>query len=1129
MGKKNTKAGENLRVVVRVRPLKDDERKRLEQEFVNVDIGTNQVIVKQPVGDPHVWAFDAVYNNSFSQTSIFDRECRPLVDQVMEGFNATVFAYGQSGSGKTWTMTGPIEEGRKELFGMMPQTVHYLFDSVKKATTKTISYKVKCQYVELYNGKTRDLLCNDQETSLEIREGPNGFYVKGVNIKEVQSAQACIDEFMQGTARRRTAATGLNEHSSRSHALFSLMLEQFDYELDQSSPTTSSSKMIIVDLAGSEKLGKTGAQGETMVEGCNINASLSALGTCIDRIVTGGAGAHIPYRANPLTRLLKDSLGGNAKTVMFANIGPSHVNIAESMSTLRFADNAKKIENKPVKNRDPMKQLIEDLQAQIAELKKRVSGDWDPDTEKRLQEKIDTLTLENDSFKQSISRGSEGLLTEKQELQKAMAVLEEKLGAATKALTETERDRDDVRSRLTIDLQHAQTLRSIATNFLRRVLSDEHIAIISQHSMPANIQRSSPEKGEDWTIGEISAYLDGFVQLYEEWRGNSYTQEDLQKEVARVRLDTEGKCQNQIEVLEAERNALLQQRDENRKQQEQVTDTTSQLRAENAQLKDENGKLKDRAEKDAGKAKKKLDQRSEEVLELTKKLDEAKSEAESSSRDLERLKRQLEESNAASGGGHLSRSGSMTNAISGAAGGGDSNSPLSKDERVRRLQIELEDSNAARKAAELRLRQLNVQLRRGGICIRPGSNDAAAMGLPQQLGGGGGNNSDNNENDEANTAFVITKDDGHIPDSDVLGLLQQQLRVQHRLQELNHNQQKKLDLLLRKYELVRTGQVTKLEMGGGGGGGGLGEVSSEALAAKQLELDTLQREMERKLDKLKDRANKQMGELGAQLKAATEEKMALEEERNELLHHAEDLEKFNQQLALEIETLRARMANQEKEAGNDANLLRKENDSLKTMVQRLEGEVEKNRLKVNELDELKRDYDKLQRLQERTEQQLREKFHELEQNHQQIQWSQDCVQQERRKVEEAEHQLAVYQQRYIKAEERFQQEMAVREAQLIQQNNAALQEQQMHFIELVEEEKEKVKAAKRKLRDAKEREARAEAKYDQLVLENENLSVRFEEQKATAQRAVLSSQSNPTSDHSASIRSMIDAQKRTMM
>lgn len=371
---------------------------------VDLDMVQNTVTVKSIIGEPDRWTFDAVINNSFSQEDIFTQFIMPLTESVLGGFNATVFAYGQSGSGKTHTMTGVM--GNSTLEGVIPRCVKHIFDSVQKmrdeAPSTTVSMYVS--FMELYNGKVRDLLAK-QQVSLDIRENKDHtFFVKGAVVAQVKFPEDVIRHLEEGTDRRRVASTELNADSSRSHSVFSLILECTE-TLEDGSTRAVSSKLNLVDLAGSERQGKTGASGDTLKEGCNINLSLSALGTVIDTIVKGGT--HVPFRSSPLTMLLKDSLGGNSKTVMFANINPSERNVSETVSTLRFADRAKQIKNKPVVNMDSKDQKIAELTEIVKELREKLAKYESEGTAGleeevvQLQEKIGQLEVQLDNATKS--------------------------------------------------------------------------------------------------------------------------------------------------------------------------------------------------------------------------------------------------------------------------------------------------------------------------------------------------------------------------------------------------------------------------------------------------------------------------------------------------------------------------------------------------------------------------------------------------------------------------------------------------------------------------------------------------------------------------------------------------------
>ncbi|KAG5481541.1 hypothetical protein LSCM1_05560 [Leishmania martiniquensis] len=405
MGKKDHAAGaENIKVLVRCRPLSEKEKAAGHKSCVDLDMVQNTVAVKSIIGEPDRWTFDAVISNSFSQQDIFTQFIMPLTESVLSGFNATVFAYGQSGSGKTHTMTGVM--GDDALEGVIPRCVKYIFNSAKKKKQEvpgtTVSMYVS--FMELYNGKVRDLLAK-QQVPLDIRENKDHtFFVQGAVVAQVKFPEDVIRHLEEGTDRRRVGSTELNADSSRSHSVFSLILECTE-TLEDGSTRAVASKLNLVDLAGSERQGKTGASGDTLKEGCNINLSLSALGTVIDTIVKGGA--HVPFRSSPLTMLLKDSLGGNSKTVMFANINPSERNMSETVSTLRFADRAKQIKNKPVVNMDSKDQKIAELTEMVKELRDKLAKYENEGTAglekevEHLQERVGDLEVQLDNATKS--------------------------------------------------------------------------------------------------------------------------------------------------------------------------------------------------------------------------------------------------------------------------------------------------------------------------------------------------------------------------------------------------------------------------------------------------------------------------------------------------------------------------------------------------------------------------------------------------------------------------------------------------------------------------------------------------------------------------------------------------------
>ncbi|NWR82831.1 KIF3B protein, partial [Furnarius figulus] len=362
------KSSESVRVVVRCRPMNSKEKTASYEKVVNVDVKLGQVSVKNPRGTSHelpkTFTFDAVYDWNSKQVELYDETFRPLVDSVLQGFNGTIFAYGQTGTGKTYTMEGV--RGDPEKRGVIPNSFDHIFTHISRSQNQ--QYLVRASYLEIYQEEIRDLLSKDQSKRLELKERPDtGVFVKDLTTVVTKSVKEIEHIMNLGNQNRSVGATNMNEHSSRSHAIFQITIECSELGLDGENHIRVG-KLNLVDLAGSERQAKTGAQGERLKEATKINLSLSALGNVISALVDGKS-THIPYRDSKLTRLLQDSLGGNAKTVMVANIGPASYNVEETLTTLRYANRAKNIKNKPQVNEDPKEALLREFQEEIARLK----------------------------------------------------------------------------------------------------------------------------------------------------------------------------------------------------------------------------------------------------------------------------------------------------------------------------------------------------------------------------------------------------------------------------------------------------------------------------------------------------------------------------------------------------------------------------------------------------------------------------------------------------------------------------------------------------------------------------------------------------------------------------------------
>ncbi|KAM6365872.1 KIF3C protein, partial [Dromas ardeola] len=368
MAGKSRSGCEALKVVARCRPMSRKEEAAGYERVLELDVKLGQVSIRNPRAAPgelpKTFTFDAVYDASSKQADLYDETVRPLIDSVLQGFNGTIFAYGQTGTGKTYTMQGAWAEPEKR--GIIPISFEHIFTHISRSQNQ--QYLVRASYLEIYQEEIRDLLAKDQSKKLELKENPEtGVYIKDLssfvtkNVKEIEHVMNL------GSQTRSVGSTNMNEHSSRSHAIFLITIECSETGPDGEEHIRVG-KLNLVDLAGSERQSKMGAHGERPKEASKINLSLSALGNVISALVDGKS-THIPYRDSKLTRLLQDSLGGNAKTIMVATLGPASHSYDESLSTLRFANRAKNIKNKPRVNEDPKDTLLREFQEEIVRLK----------------------------------------------------------------------------------------------------------------------------------------------------------------------------------------------------------------------------------------------------------------------------------------------------------------------------------------------------------------------------------------------------------------------------------------------------------------------------------------------------------------------------------------------------------------------------------------------------------------------------------------------------------------------------------------------------------------------------------------------------------------------------------------
>ncbi|XP_047216718.1 kinesin-like protein KIF13A isoform X2 [Girardinichthys multiradiatus] len=428
-----------VKVAVRVRPMNRREIE-LNTKCV-VDMEDNQTVLHPPPSNtkgenrkqPKVFAFDHCFWSMdesnvpkyAGQEVVFKCLGEGILENAFQGYNACIFAYGQTGSGKSFSMMGNGEQP-----GLIPRLCCSLFERVHKEENEAHTFKVEVSYMEIYNEKVRDLLDpKGSRQSLKVREhkvlGP---YVDGLSQLAVTSFEDIEVLMSEGNKSRTVAATNMNEESSRSHAVFSIIVTQTLYDLQSGNSGEKVSKMSLVDLAGSERVSKTGAAGERLKEGSNINKSLTTLGLVISALADQSAGKgkakFVPYRDSVLTWLLKDNLGGNSKTAMIATVSPAADNYEETLSTLRYADRAKRIVNHAVVNEDPNARIIRELREEVEKLRVQLSQAESmkaPELKEKLQESEKLIQEMTVTWEEKL-RKTEEIATERQRQLESMGI-----------------------------------------------------------------------------------------------------------------------------------------------------------------------------------------------------------------------------------------------------------------------------------------------------------------------------------------------------------------------------------------------------------------------------------------------------------------------------------------------------------------------------------------------------------------------------------------------------------------------------------------------------------------------------------------------------------------------------------
>ena len=366
---------DNLRVSIRVRPplnretqegipfrsiaiVSEDHKSISLAEYVGAELSElerqRQWIEEPSLFHLHRFTFDSIFDMDSLQEDVYNITAKQAVQSVLEGYNSTIFCYGQTGTGKTYTMEGFTYESKNPNRGIIQRTIQDIFNFIETTSDENTKFIIRCSFLQIYNENISDLLKSDKK-NLQIREDKKkGIYVDLLSEWAVRSPLDLYALLRRGGGTRTTSATYMNDVSSRSHAVFQITVEQMttDVELKDNKAQIKVGKLNLVDLAGSERIRITGTRGQQLEESKKINKSLSCLGNVINALTDKKGKNYIPYRDSKLTRLLQDSLGGNCKTTMIATISPSEDAFSESLSTLYFAQRAKKIKNRPIINED---------------------------------------------------------------------------------------------------------------------------------------------------------------------------------------------------------------------------------------------------------------------------------------------------------------------------------------------------------------------------------------------------------------------------------------------------------------------------------------------------------------------------------------------------------------------------------------------------------------------------------------------------------------------------------------------------------------------------------------------------------------------------------------------------------
>ncbi|KAK3563659.1 hypothetical protein QTP86_033504 [Hemibagrus guttatus] len=515
---KKDEKGRNIQVVVRCRPFNGVERKSNSHGVVECDSNRKEVTVRTgSVADKtsrKTYTFDMVFGPSAKQIDVYRSVVCPILDEVIMGYNCTIFAYGQTGTGKTFTMEGersPNEEFTWEedpLAGIIPRTLHQIFE---KLTTNGTEFSVKVSLLEIYNEELFDLLSPSPDVTerLQLFDDPRNkraVIVKGLEEITVHNKNEVYQILERGAAKRKTASTLMNAYSSRSHSVFSVTIHMKEITLE-GEELVKIGKLNLVDLAGSENIGRSGAVDKRAREAGNINQSLLTLGRVITALVERGP--HVPYRESKLTRILQDSLGGRTKTSIIATVSPASINLEETLSTLDYANRAKNIMNKPEVNQKLTKRtlikaspIINEYTEEIERLKRDLAATREKHGVYLSAENYESMNSKLVSQEEQITEYTERIAAVEEELKRAMELFtdskqkleeySEDLQDKSQKLEEAHKDLKETRHRLTQEefiTTQLQTTESQLYNTAGQLLSTVEVSTADVGGLHAKLQR----------------------------------------------------------------------------------------------------------------------------------------------------------------------------------------------------------------------------------------------------------------------------------------------------------------------------------------------------------------------------------------------------------------------------------------------------------------------------------------------------------------------------------------------------------------------------------------------------------------------------------------------------------------